>query len=490
LRILLVHPPWLRFFGKCLTSPPIALNSIASYIKRELREVEIDVYNADHIDDANEQIYNSYLFASKHDEYLLRLKNMDDMIWQEVKNVISDFSPDVIGISSMTASYISGLNISKIVKKINPEIAVVFGGKHSTAIPDNVIKNASVDYVVIGEGEETFKDLIINIDSPQNVKGITFKNQNGEVVVTTPREYIADINKLPVPIFKSSINTYGFEKHQKLKTYKWKIVSARGCPFQCIYCASDKLIRYRSPQHVIEEVKYVKRNYGIASFDFQDDSFSINKKRALELCSLLKNENIVWECNTRVDLIDEDLVTQMKQSGCNTVWIGIETGSEKTFDRIMKNITVEMIYQAIALFKKYKLYVCGFFIIGFPWETKEDMEQTLNLINKLPIDNFELNIATPLPGTRMFNALVDEGKINISTENWSRFHQGSPDMNFSQYSNTEWKNMMLDYTYQISKIHRKKLLWRIPKLFYQDPVKTSKRIFNTLQDHIKKKLSY
>jgi radical SAM superfamily enzyme YgiQ (UPF0313 family) len=482
MKVLLIHPPWLKFFGRSLTSPPVALNSIASYIKRELPEVQIDIYNADHSNDAVDQISNSFLFASGHEEYLRRLNDFNDNIWKEVKKVISDYQPDIIGISSMTASFISGLNVSKISKEINSEIIIVFGGKHSTALPENTLINSSIDFVVIGEGEETFKDLILNINSPNKVKGIAYKNQNGEILKTLPREYIADINKLPLPVFDSFINSYWFEKHQNLESYKWKIVSARGCPFQCIYCASDNKIRYRSPQNVISEISFVKNKYGIKFFDFQDDSFSINRNRALELCSLLKKEKITWECNTRVDLIDDELVSNMKHSGCNTVWIGIETGSEKTLKMIKKNISMGIISQAITLFKKYSLFVCGFFIIGFPWESKEDMEKTLNLIKKLPIDNFELNIATPLPGTQMFNTLVDSGKINISTENWSRFHQGSPEMNFSQYSDAEWKKIILDYTYQVSIIHKRKLLKRIPRLFLKDPITTAKRVLNAIQN--------
>jgi len=484
MKILLVHPPWLRFFGLGISTPPIALYSIASYIRRELSHVDIDVYNADYSPKTN-LLFSSHLFASRHDDYLRRLNNPDDPIWQEVTKVISDYNPDILGISSMTASYCSGLNISKIAKQINPKMNVVFGGKHSTALPDNTLKNPTVDFVVIGEGEETFRDLIQNINTPESVKGIAYKNSKGGISRTSPMPPITDINLLPLPILDSSINTYSFEQNMNSDSIKWNIVGARGCPFQCIYCASEKSIRYRTPQHVIEEVALVRQRYGINYFSFQDDSFSINKTRAVELCRLLKEENVVWNCNTRVDLIDENLLSIMKQGGCRVVSIGIETGSEKTLAMIKKGITVEKMFEAVSLLKNHNFFVNGFFMIGFPWENREDMEQTLELIKRLPIDNFELNVATPLPGTQMFESLVESGKINISTEDWSKYHQGSPEMNHSFYSNAEWKKIILELTYKASTIHRQMFFKRNLKALLQEPVAKTKRIGKRVREYIR-----
>jgi anaerobic magnesium-protoporphyrin IX monomethyl ester cyclase len=314
-KILLIHPPWLRFFNNGLSSPPLALNGLASYIKRELPHHDIDIYNADHITRLPPVFYN-YFYTVRHEEYVRRLKDLNDSVWREVRGVIADFNPDVLGIGSMTASYVSAVTVSRIAKQINSNVIVVLGGKHPSALPEDTLRNGSVDFVVIGEGEETFKELLLNLKRPEVVQGIAYRNPEGKVLMTSSRSNRDDINTLPFPIFESSINRYSFQKKRALKSFAWGMISARGCPFRCIYCASDKTIRYRSPENVVEEIMMVKEKYGINYFDFEDDSFSLHRNRTLSLCNYLRNQNVKWTCITRVDLIDESLVSVMKESGC------------------------------------------------------------------------------------------------------------------------------------------------------------------------------
>lgn len=468
LKILLIHPPWLRFFDNGLSSPPLALNGIASYIKRELPQQVIDVYNADHITPLPSVFYN-YFYTVRHEDYVRRLRDLNDPVWREVRGVIADFNPDVLGIGSMTASYVSAVTVSRIAKQINPNMIVVLGGKHPSALPEDTLRNRSVDFVVIGEGEETFKELLLNLKRPEIVPGIAYRNSEGKVLMTPSRAYINDINTLPFPVFESSINRYPFEQEQAPKSFAWGMISARGCPFQCIYCASDKTIRYRSPENVAEEIMTVKGKYGINYFDFEDDSFSLNRSRTISLCNYLRNQNVKWTCITRVDLIDESLVSVMKESGCISVSIGIETGSPKSLEIIEKKISYEKILDAIQIFRKYGILCRGYFMIGFPWEDREDMEQTLALIRRLPIDSLQLNIATPLPGTQLLQSLVDAGKMNIPNVDWSRYHQGSPDMNFSSSSDVEWREMISDFVYQAFKIEKRRILKKTARMFLLDP---------------------
>jgi radical SAM superfamily enzyme YgiQ (UPF0313 family) len=230
------------------------------------------------------------------------------------------------------------------------------------------------------------------------------------------------------------------------------------------------------------EIDHVIDQFGIRSFRFEDDSFSLNRKRALALCALMKERKITWECNTRVDLVDAALISAMRESGCDLVWIGIETGSAVTARRIKKQISPGMVNDAIRLFKSQGIMVCGYFMIGFPWERKVDMAQTLALIKRLPLDDFELNLTTPLPGTELFEELVNAGKIDVATEDWARYHQGSPDMNYSRYPDEEWKAIVMEMTQRASRVHRKRMIKKTLKLFISDPVVTFKRARNRLRD--------
>jgi len=471
LKVLLINPPWQRFFGVTLSTPAIAVNHIASYIERELPGCTIDVYDADQSGNVSFSFDNSR-YAYAHQEYVKRLKDPADPVWEEVRNVIHDFRPDVVGVSAMTATYSSALEVSRIAKEWNPGVVVVLGGYHPSALPEDTLRNENVDYVVIGEGEVTFRELLLHLENPEEVQGIAYRNGNGHISRTPLRPTIENIDELPIPVFKSSINNYGHSDGAGLNL--WYLVGARGCPFQCTYCASDKTVRYRSIEHIMREIVHVREKHGINQFFFMDDSFSLIRTRAIELCGLLKKSGIKWRCNTRVDLVDEALVSIMKESGCLSTSVGIETGSPKTMKMIRKNIQYEKVRTALDLFRKYDIAVAGFFIIGFPWETREDMEQTLNLIRELPLDDFQLNIATPLPGTQLFQSLVDAGKIDIAVEDWSRYQQGSPYMNYSSCTDEEWSRMIIEYIGKASRIYRRKKIKRIFQKMLHDPIQSAR----------------
>jgi len=376
----------------------------------------------------------------------------------------------------MTSSYVSAVTVSRIAKQLNPNVVIVLGGKHPSALPAETLQNRSIDFVVIGEGEETFKELLLNLKRPEAIRGIAYRDSAGKVQITPPRAYRDDINTLPFPIFESAINRYPFQTGQAEKSYAWSMISARGCPFHCIYCASDKTIRYRSPENVADEIAIVKERYGIHYFEFEDDSFSLSRSRTLSLCHELRNLNVKWTCITRVDLIDESLVSVMKESGCISVSIGIETGSPKSLEMIEKKINYEKVRQAIHLFRKYGILCRAYFMIGFPWEKREDMEQTMALIRRLPIDSFQMNVATPLPGTQLLQSLVAAGRIDVSTADWSRYHQGSPCMNFSPIADGEWREMILDFTRQALKIEKRRLLKKTARMFLSDPMLAVEKI--------------
>lgn len=443
MKILLINPPWKRFFGSEDPLPPIALHAIASYLKTAPPFSEIDVLNCDYAMRTAGNVYN-YDYSAGYRTYRDRLMDSNDPIWLEIHAKIRDYSPDVVGITSMSASYTSSLRVARIVKQINPNTRVVMGGHHVTALPQDTLRQNDVDVVVIGEGELTFRDYLQAGADPRDIEGLAYRNTDGDIIVNNPRATIENLDDLPLPVFDSKITTY-----DHLNKESWTIVGSRGCPFGCIYCAeSNKRVRLRSVDHVINEITTVRNKYGITSFNFGDDVFSLNRKRLLEFCNRLTESNlgVRWTCNNRIDTLDHDILDSMHRANCYELFLGIETGSRRTMELIKKKIDLARCAPAIKLAKAHKFLVHGFFIIGFPWETEDDMRETVDFIGTLGLDDFQLNIATPLPGTEMFKQLVDKGKIVVESMDWSRLYQGSLHMNYSDsYSDAEWARLLMKY---------------------------------------------
>ncbi|HNX76841.1 MAG TPA: radical SAM protein [Candidatus Rifleibacterium sp.] len=479
MKVLLIHPPWLRFFGSCLAAPPIALNYIASSVRKNLPEISIEVYNADYAQGLVPSMAND-LFTSGHATYRRRLFDLEDPIWNDIKNVISAAKPEVIGISSMTATFPAACQLTKVARQICPGAKIVLGGRHPSALPELSLQQSGADYVVIGDGEETFCELLQNLERPQNVAGIAFKRHEKMVCQTGQRQKQQNIDDFPLPLFESKLSHYGFEDGKAGDIFTWSLLTARGCPFQCVYCATDHQVRFRSIENVMGEIRTVKERYGISHFCFEDDTFSLKRDRMEQMCHALAAEKVKWTCVTRVDTLDENLVRLMKESGCTQVYIGIETGSPKTLKAIRKKLEISQVENALTLFKKFDLMVMGFFIIGFPWETAADMQKTIDLIRRLPLNSFQLNIATPLPGTTLFNDLVAAGKLNPDTIDWSELHQGSLHMNFSAIPQPAWERMLMHFQRQALRILKKRFFKVMLKRFINEPFTIFRKVASRL----------
>jgi len=465
MRILLVNPPWRRFFGASAPLPPMGLCHIGAYLKNSRPEHELALYDAD-LAPAAERAYRPSQFSNKHLDYVARVSNPADPLWMDVLEFIKGFGPDVVGITVMTATYASVLTLARLVKIAVPGCKIVLGGKHVTALPEHALKDENVDYVVVGEGEITFTELMDNINSPEKVLGLYYRNELGKPAFTGPRKFIEDLNELPLPVFLAANDKYDFQDALKAPNSTWDLIGARGCPFNCSFCATEHLVRTRSVEHILREMEYVNKNFGITHFRFQDDSFSFSKKRALDICMALKETGFTWECNTRVDLLDDEIVNLMKTCNCRSVSIGIESASKATLTRIHKKIDPDAVRKAVALLKKYGMKIHGYFMIGFPWENYADMKDTLNFCRELKLDGYEVNFVVPLPGTEFFSDLVAAGKINIDQLDWTRFQQASYYMNFSDYPDSEWTAMLkliqkkIDREPKIRLLkHRLKYIW-------------------------------
>jgi len=420
-RILLINPPFYRLMGSHFNGLALGICYIAAVLRNHGYDVR--VYNADYAGDANyvdqRQIFESY------DEYKKILNDADHPLWKEAKETIRDFSPDIVGITMLTGTYKSAENVARIAKGISREIKVVAGGVHPTILPEETIRNSYFDYVIRGEGEYTLLELVSGVRE-EDIRGLTYTNGKDEIISNPAREFIKDLDALPFPSRDLFLN----DTHYIDYSY---IMTGRGCPFECTYCASKKIwgrkVRYRSPESVVEEVKYVYRTFGTRFFYFVDDTFTLNKKRTEKICKLLiQNDlDIEWICDTRLDTLDEKTLKLMKKSGCVRVKVGVESGSERILKDIKKGITRKQVQKAVSLIKKVGIDITVYLMLGFPTETNGDVQETLSLAKELDPTYYSLSILAPYPGTKIYDDMMKNG-VTLPREHWEYFFHQSKDM--------------------------------------------------------------
>lgn len=352
-------------------------------------------------------------------DYLKSLKDENHPILQEVSHTISNFNPDIVGITVWTTFAASAFKIASLCKEYDRSVPVVMGGPHVSIKYDEVLKICpDVDFLIRGEGEETFLELVRMIGERwgnknatfNNIKGISYR-QNGEMVHNPQREFVKDLDAIPFPARDLLLNKDSYNSEDM-----GLLMTSRGCPYNCSYCATGiwkRKVRYRSVDNIIKEIKFLIDAYGTKQFTFKDDSFTVNKKRVLELCDRLIKEkiNINWDCNTRVNLINEDLLSKMKKAGCNSIKVGIETGSEKILKLMRKGITFEQCRKSANLFRKVGIHWTGYFMMGLPSETKEEVYQTLKFMKELKPDFASFSVYEPFPGTELFEIGIKKGLV-------------------------------------------------------------------------------
>jgi radical SAM superfamily enzyme YgiQ (UPF0313 family) len=387
-----------------------------------------------------------------------------DCTTEDVADEIRAFKPDLVGMNVMsTPSVYSLYDYSKIVKEVNPDIFIVAGGQHVTFAPEQTLKECKhLDAVVRGEGEETLLELA-EILSKKKVlkgcKGLTFR-KNGGFVSAPERPLIGDLDTVPFPAY----NLLPMDKYALAGRNFAAIITSRGCPFGCTFCASSRLVgknyRERSAKNVVSEIKMLKRDYGITNIEFIDDLFTLNPKRVKEIGQLLKKEGlkISWTCSSRADIIvrNPEIPGYLKSAGCHTVYVGAESGTQKGLDLIKKGTTIDQVRGAVKKLKAAKLSVLASFVIGVPGETKEDVEKTIKFAKELDPDFAQFSICTPFPGTPLYDQMKKEGRI-IAKE-WSDFTILKPVANIPNMTYNELRGF-LKKAY-ISFYARPTFIWR------------------------------
>lgn len=340
---------------------------------------------------------------------------------------------DVVGISATTLTYFDACKIIQKIKKRKPKMTVIIGGPHASLLPKQVLQNSGADAVVVGEGE----NIMVKIaDGKLKAKGIIYV------------PLIEDLDTLPFPTY-SYLDLNRYFKFGGSDRSRWTlpqpamaIMGIRGCPFHCSFCSEKKLfrgrVRYRSVENIIEEIDYLQKFYGVKGINFLEDTLTVNQQRAIKLCKYLGEMNIKWVCQSRVDMVNEPLLKLMKKSGCQYIFYGVESGSERILQEVIKKeVTISQIIKTFKITKKVGIGIVANYIFGIPGETEEDLKATLEMVKKLPADAVALNIFVPLPG-----AELTEG-LNLD---WSTYSaERDPFWSHSILHNKKFANLVTAY---------------------------------------------
>lgn len=367
----------------------------------------------------------SYIAAvlEKHD-HSVEIYDMDVLGHriEDFANTFPEMKFDVVGISSHTVSYKNALRLAGIIKKMNSKVLIVLGGYHVTFMADQVFSDSEdVDIVVLGEGEETFLEIYERYSKSdvywmQNISGIAYKVKD-QVIKTNPRLPL-DINKIPFP----ARHLLPLEKYSTSA-----IITSRGCPNQCSFCAGSALhpYRVREVKNVVDEIKemlqmnqHFRQERGLM---FLDNTF-VNKNTTQQLCHSLKQLNIEWAAESRLDIITKETIKIMRESGCIYLQFGIESGSEHVLNTMNKNISLKKAIEIIDYAISLGLIVTCTFSIGHPEETLEDINKTIDLIQQLKGKGVTVStsIVTPYPGTQLWKK-QKEYKIRIDDYDWEKY---------------------------------------------------------------------
>lgn len=414
LNVLLVQPYVTSDSPEVFLIEPLGLSCLGNYLK----------------EDYNVKILDLFALGSEHLEkkgafYTRGLSNPSKII-----ELVNNFNPDVVGIScKFTSLSKDAYEIAELIKRNFKQVIIILGGPHATMDAEEILKeHPYVDFVVRSEGEVTFKEALGKISLGQSiadVKGVTYRANKGEVVSNADRELIPDLSILPINdrsnldmqyYLKGNLKILSFVKQEPVMT----IMTSRGCPYNCIFCSTKNMWRRKwrplSAERVVDEIELLIKKYGVKEIAINDDQFICDKKRVMDICDLLIQKKfgitISIPAGTSVWLADDELLKKMRKAGFYRLNFPIETGCLNTMKFIRKPIDLEKAKKTVEIANRLGFWTHGNFIIGFPYETKEEIEQTIKYAFESGLDYAHFFIAQPYKGAELYDICLKEGLID------------------------------------------------------------------------------
>jgi len=393
MKILLIAPSQKQIYGEKI-SPPypslglLMIGAVLREMKQTVKFIDIDAQN--------------------YDDYRLIA---------EIKN----YNPALVCLTCVTPTFNAASRVAGLVKKHSSAL-VVFGGVHATIAPEECFKNTDIDFLAIGEGELTIKELAGRLETGtkdfSGIKGLW--SRNGQAIIKgEARPLIENLDELPWPAWDLVENLNNYQTPDALRRPVMSIMTTRGCPFGCTFCCSKQIFgrryRVRSKDSLIKEIKYYIEKFGVKELHIMDDVFTLSKERTIEICRAIQAEKFdltfSFANGIRVDSVDDEVMQILKDTGFQDLGFGVETGDEKILESIKKSTTKDSMRRAFKLAKKFGFNTWGFFMFGLPGETQITIKKTIDFAIELDPDFAKFLILKPFPGSEVFNDLNSRGCI-------------------------------------------------------------------------------
>ena len=334
---------------------------------------------------------------------------------------VEQFRPDIVGIGSTTVVFETAVALGDALKRALPSIPVVLGGWHVTLMPEDAMQHRCFDVGVVDEGEFTMAELVDHYRGTkalEDVDGVVWMGEDGQLVRTKPRKKFKELDKLPFParhlLPPDLYQPIPIDEHG---TPKFAMMTSRGCPHACAFCQKSRSgYRSHSPERIVDEMEHLVREYGAQDIAFVDSLFCANKRRVMRICDeiIKRGVNVSWTCSSRVEVVDKEVLQRMKDAGCWRTRFGVESGNDRVLDFISKGITKEKIRNAITWADEVGLKPKAFFMVGHMPDTRESIEETIEFAKSLPLHDVTVQINTLLPRTPQLEIWQREG------EKWGR----------------------------------------------------------------------
>ena len=344
----------------------------------------------------------------------------DDLTPDQAVEMVVASDPQMLGFGGMVTRYRIVRELGNRLGALLPNTLMVAGNSGATTLPELYLRRCGLDAVVSGEGEETAGELASALDRGQDwrgVPGIFFLDSDGKLVHSSPRRQIQQLDALPHPawdLFPVDSYIRSMDHRQKTQPHM-EVVASRGCPYNCVYCYHlyGRRVRRRSPESIVREIEELVDRYNIEYTGFPDDLFTSHREFVMEVCSLMRKRlpNIRWSCIGRVNLVDPEMLSEMRRAGCDWISFGIESGSDEMLRRMRRGVTSEDCLRGIRMTREAGIHAEGSFLIGMFGETRETVRETVDFCRRADITAPMLYV-TPYPGTQIFEEARERGLIS------------------------------------------------------------------------------